>query len=99
MIDLSSLEGFEWDENNRTKNWVNHQVTTAECEEPFFNVPLVLADDLSHSQDEKRYYLLGQTDMGRRLFIAFTVRNSRIRVVSARDMSRKERKKYDEITS
>lgn len=88
MIDLSSIDKFEWDDGNRTKNWVRHQVSTTECEEVFFNLPLLLADDAQHSQIERRYYVLGQTNGGRQLFIAFTVRINKIRVVSARDMSR-----------
>jgi uncharacterized protein len=97
MIDLNDLEGFEWDEGNRTKNWVKHQVSTAECEEVFFNLPLLLAADASHSQVEQRYYVLGQTDAGRHLFMAFPVRASLIRVISARDMSREEKQKYEQI--
>ncbi|MCO6453343.1 MAG: BrnT family toxin [Caldilineales bacterium] len=96
MIDLNQIEGFEWDDGNQTKNWVGHQVSTTECEEVFFNLPLLLVDDIRHSQVEKRCYVLGQTNADRRLFIAFTVRTKRIRVISARDMSRKERQKYAE---
>jgi len=99
MIDLSSLAGFEWDDGNQTKNWEKHQVTTTECEEVFFNVPLLLADNVNHSQDEKRYYVLGQTNAGRRLFISFTTRSDQIRVISARDMSRKEREAYAKTNS
>ena len=99
MINLDNITGFEWDDGNRTKNWVNHQVSTAECEEVFFNLPLLLADDAQHSQKEKRYYVLGQTNVGRRLFIAFTVRADQVRVISARDMSRKERQIYAKTNS
>ncbi len=94
MIDLSSLNGFEWDEGNQTKNWIRHQVSPPECEEVFFNLPLLLADDVQHSQDEKRFYVLGQTNAERKLFISFTNRTNKIRVISARDMSRKERQVY-----
>ncbi len=99
MVDHSNVDGFDWDDNNRDKNWISHQVMPAECEEAFFNLPLVLAHDVRHSHEEIRYFLLGQTNAGRRLFIAFTVRENSIRVVSARDMSRKERQKYEESTS
>lgn len=99
MIDLSKIDKFEWDDGNRTKNWVKHQVSTTECEEVFFNLPLLLADDSQHSQVEKRYYVLGQTNSGRQLFIAFTVRANKVRVISARDMNRKERQKYAETNS
>ncbi|MBE2223969.1 MAG: BrnT family toxin [Anaerolineae bacterium] len=94
MVDLSKVDGFEWDDSNRAKNWEKHQVATAECEEVFFNLPLLLAHDTRHSQDEKQFYGLGQTNAGRHLFIAFTMRTDKIRVISARDMNDKERQAY-----
>jgi uncharacterized protein len=99
MIDLSAITGFDWDDNNREKNWEKHGVLAGECEEVFFNLPLLLQPDLSHSQKEPRYYVLGQTIAGRRLFIAFTIRGEKIRVISARDMSKKERSIYEQINS
>jgi uncharacterized protein len=96
MIDVNALDGFEWAEGNRAKNWERHQVSTAECEEIFFNLPLLMHEDIKHSQQEPRYYVLGKTDAGRRLFIVFTVRGTKIRVISARPMNRKERQLYDE---
>ncbi|MCI0387992.1 MAG: BrnT family toxin [Acidobacteria bacterium] len=92
--ELLECTGFEWDEGNKDKNWTSHQVTSAECEEIFFNQPLIVADDTLHSEEENRHYALGQTNAGRLLFIVFTIRNKLIRVISARDMSRKERKVY-----
>ncbi len=83
MFDIDSLDGFEWDDGNLTKNWDRHQVSSAEYEEVFLNVPLLLADDVKHSVNESRYYALGQTDGGRPLFITFAVRGTRIRVLSA----------------
>ncbi len=91
---LLECAGFDWDEGNRDKNWISHQVTSSECEEIFFNQPLVVADDVSHSKDENRYYVLGQTNAGRLPFLVFTIRTKLIRVISARDMGRKERKEY-----
>ena len=99
MIDLSHITGFDWDENNREKNWKKHQVLAGECEEVFFNLPLLLEADPPHSQKELRYYVLGHTIAGRRLFIAFTIREDKIRVISARDMSKKERSIYEQINS
>ncbi len=99
MVDLSSLTGFDWDEGNRDKNWITHQVSISECEEAFFNFPLLLQPDLAHSSTEARYFVLGQTNAGRYLFIAFTVRNDKIRVISARNMSKKERAAYGKTTS
>lgn len=95
-IKISNCEGFEWDEGNIEKNWLKHQVSKYECEEVFFNHPLLTAGDPKHSKSEQRYYVLGQTDLGRLLFMAFTIRNGKIRVISARDMSRKEKRKYYE---
>ena len=89
---LSECRGFEWDEGNADKNWTKHRVSPLECEQVFLNLPLVIADDPQHSQVESRYYALGQTDAGRRLFVVFTIRADRIRVISARDMNRKERR-------
>jgi uncharacterized DUF497 family protein len=99
MIDLSRMAGFEWDENNREKNWEKHGVLASECEEAFFHLPLLLQPDLAHSQKEPRYYVLGQTAAGRHLFIVFTIREDQIRVISARDMSKKERNIYEQINS
>jgi hypothetical protein len=86
--------GFDWDDGNRQKNWPRHKVAWWECEEVFFNQPLYIFQDQNHSMAEERYYLLGKTHNHRFLFIVFTRRSSRIRVISARDMSRKERKVY-----
>ena len=93
---ISTCEGFEWDEGNSDKNWYLHQVTDSECEEVFFNLPLLVAPDIKHSQDEPRYYVLGRTETDRWLFIAFVVRNKRIRVISARDMNDREARIYAE---
>ena len=90
----SQCEGFQWDDGNINKNWLKHKVSPAECEQLFFNRPLIIQDDIEHSEVEKRFYALGKTDSKRTLFIAFTVRNKLIRVISARDMSRKEREIY-----
>ena len=89
------IEGFEWDEGNKKKNWERHQVTVRECEEAFFNKPLVVLKDEKHSQKEIRYIALGQTNQIRRLYIVFTIRKSLIRVVSARNQSKKERNLYE----
>lgn len=92
---LARCTGFAWDEGNVLKNWMKHRVTAAECEQIFFNRPLVVTEDVEHSQAEERLYGLGQTDAGRMLLVVFTVRRNLIRVVSARDMSKNERKEYE----
>lgn len=91
---LADCAGFEWDEHNTDKNWRKHRVSPEECEEVFFNRPLVVRGDTEQSKREPRYYSLGQTDSGRLLFVVFTVRGHLVRVISARDMSRKERAVY-----
>lgn len=93
-MDFSKLSGFDWDKGNSDKNWLKHGVTPFECEQVFFNQPLTVAPDEAHSQKEIRFYVLGQTDMERLLFVVFTVRRNLIRVVSARDMSRSEKEVY-----
>jgi len=93
-VSISKFDGFDWDDGNIKKNWLTHSVTPQEAEQVFFNVPLIIADDEKHSRDEKRFFVLGQTDENRPLFIAFTVRRCHIRIISARYMNRKERRVY-----
>ena len=88
--------GFDWDDGNSEKNWILHQVSRNESEQVFFNAPIVVGDDISHSQSEKRWFLLGKTDTNRLLFVVFTVREELIRVISSRVMSKKERRIYHE---
>ena len=94
---LARCTGFQWDRHNAGKNWERHRVAVPECEDVFFNAPLVIREDAKHSQREPRFYCLGQTDAGRLLFVVFTIRGTLIRVISARDMSRKEREVYRQL--
>lgn len=87
---------FDWDTGNKEKNLVKHRVKYQECEQVFFNKPLHILKDKKHSQKEKRYLAVGKTKKRRQLFISFTIRNKRVRVISARDLSKKERKIYDQ---
>ena len=91
---LDSCTGFDWDDENAHKNWERHRVTPEEAEDVFFNEPLVVRSDVRHSKREKRHYALGQTGGGRLLFVAFTIRRSLLRVISARDMNERERDVY-----
>lgn len=88
------LSGFEWDEGNRDKN-LKHRVHGWECEQIFFNEPLVILEDPKHSVSENRFAAFSHTDAGRRLVVVYTMRSGRVRVISARDMSKKERKFYE----
>ncbi len=94
---LQKCTGFDWDKGNKDKNWLKHRVSNSECEQIFFNRPLIVHFDERHSDKEDRFYALGHTDIGRMLFIVFTIRGTKIRVISARDMNRKERKIYRKL--
>ncbi len=98
MFDLDKLVGFDWDEGNKQKNWERHEVDYKECEEVFFNKPLLISEDTKHSSQEKRYHVLGRSDAGRTLFLVFTIRNNKVRIISGRDQSRKERRIYEQRT-
>jgi uncharacterized DUF497 family protein len=93
----AGLDGFEWDEGNSAKNWLRHEVQQAEAEEALLNTPLVVNASHKHGATEPRYIALDQTDAGRLLTVVFTVRGSRIRVISARSMSKPERKVYGQV--
>jgi uncharacterized protein len=89
---------FEWDEGNARKNLKRHDVTAQEIEEAFFDPDKKLLEDPLHSGTEERHILLGQTREGRALFVAFTMRDQKIRAISARDLNRRERSLYEEET-
>ena len=91
---LADCTGFQWDAGNDTKNWDRHCVSRLECEQIFFNQPLIIKRDTGHAKTESRYYALGRTDYDRFLFAAFTVRANKIRIISARDMTRAETTRY-----
>jgi uncharacterized DUF497 family protein len=97
MIDLAKITGFNWDGGNARKN-AKHGVCMAEAEQVFFNSPLLLLADAKHSQGEPRFHALGRTDESRPRHITFTLRvaGEKIRVISARDMHRKERSIYEQ---
>jgi uncharacterized protein len=97
--ELAEATGFEWDRGNSDKNWESHRVTRAEAEQVFFNRPVLIMPDLEHSQTEPRYALLGRTNDGRLLTEVFTLRGTAIRVISARDMHRRERRFYEQASS
>jgi uncharacterized protein len=97
MIDPDRIAGFEWDDGNRRKSEDKHDVSPGEAENIFFNDPLIIAEDDKHSGSEQRFNALGRTIENRLLHVTFTLRKNEtlIRVISARDMNRKERKVYE----
>ena len=94
--EFEDIAGFQWDEGNADKNRITHNVENWQCEQVFFNSPLLIPGDLKHSATEKRWAAFGQTDDGRLLAVVFTKRRNLIRIISARDMNRKERRFYEE---
>ena len=89
-------KSFDWDEGNINKNWDKHRVHHLECEEVFFNEPIITKAEKRGIPQEERVSALGVTNEGRFLFVVSTIRRGRIRVISARDMNKKERKIYHE---
>lgn len=97
-IDFNELEGFDWNQGN-LEHIKKHNVKKEECEEIFFNKPLKVNEDKKHSSEkETRFEAFGKTNEERNLFLVFTVRKNRIRVISARDQNRKERSEYEKET-
>src|SRR5262245_51910094 len=98
MMDFHLIVGFDWAAGNMDKSVDKHCVLPSDSEQIFFNEPLLLAADLKHSVKEQRFHALGCTDEGRLLHITFTLRQDEtlIRVISARDMNRKERANYEQ---
>lgn len=95
---FENIIGFEWDKFNKDKNFLKHSVANGECEEVFFDDDKKLFKDALHSRLEKRYIFIGKTKRKRLLFIVFTVRNNFIRIISARDLNKKERRLYEKTT-
>ena len=98
MADLSQIVGFDWDDGNRLKSTKKHFVSQAEAEQVFADIRPVVADDVKHNQVEARFHAMGRTADSRLLHVTFTLRQSltRIRVISARNMNRKERAIYEQ---
>ncbi len=95
---IENIIGFDWDKGNIDKNYIKHNVHWTECEEVFFNEPIIVENDIKHSsKNEVRYFVVGKTNSGRKLFLVHTIRNNKIRVISARDMNKKEREIYEKI--
>lgn len=96
MAKLPSPIAFDWDEGNIEKNWKKHGVYQKEAEEMFTNQPLKIYEDIKHSQIEDRFTALGITNHNRKLNLVFIIRNEKIRIVSARNQSKKERRLYED---
>ena len=93
---FQDIEGFQWDDANSSKNWTRHKVSQTEAEQVFLNRPVVVAAPRLGA--ETRWFAFGRTDVNRLLTVVFTIRNPWLRVISARPMSRAERKRYVQTT-
>jgi len=94
--EFDQFGGFDWDKGNIDKNLIKHNIENWECEQIFFNEPLIILNDSKHSFFEERWAAFGKTDTGRLLIVIFAKRGKLLRVISARDMNRRERKFYEE---
>ena len=93
---FKDIQGFDWDNGNLNKNLIKHNVTWQEAEAGFRNRPIIILEDIKHSDKETRYTLYGKTDEDRKITIIFTLRKNYFRIVSARDQSKFERRLYDQ---
>ena len=100
MIDWSKITGFDWDAGNERKSEEKHGVSKVEAEQVFLNKPLLMVEDKKHSKSEPRFHALGRTSNSRLLHITFTLRanSTKVRIISARNMHRKERAVYEQNT-
>jgi uncharacterized DUF497 family protein len=96
-LSIEDISSFDWDDGNIYKNEKKHGLKWQLIEEVFFNEPLLLLEDLKHSENECRCFALGQTDDGGYFFVVFTKREEKIRVISARPMNKKERTVYEKV--
>ena len=97
MIGFDEVIGFEWDKGNITKNPSKHQIHNHQSEEIFLDEDLLTIEDIKHSQKENRQIAIGKTFDKTLLFIVFTIRNKKIRIISARKAKQKEKKAYEQL--
>ena len=94
---LTKFAEFDWDEAN-ILHIAKHNVTPEEAEEIFSDKNNVFMEDVNHSIVEKRFLIIGKTRKGRLLYQVFTKRGNKIRVISSRNINRKEVKLYEKKT-
>ena len=99
MIHLPDPIEFQWDSGNMDKNFTKHNLTTKQIEEAFLGERPHIMEDIRHSLAEKRYMLWNTSMVGQYLSIIFTIRSSKVRVISARPMNKKERSAYEKTKS
>ena len=95
IIDLPRPLQFEWDEANKKKVWKKHKISVEECEEAFAADEIFSQPDELHSNKESRYILISKTKKLKYLFIVYTLRKNKVRVISDRSMHIKEQEFYE----
>lgn len=96
MLDLQKPYEFDWDQGNVVKNLLKHQIECRQTEEAFIDDDSLVGDDLKHSSVENRFLLIGKDHEGNVLYIVFTQRRNKVRIISARIASKKERRFYEQ---
>ena len=96
MLDLGKIKRFEWDKGNIDKSYIKHGITPNEAEEIFLDKDILLLEDIKHSEKEARFEAIGKITKGDILFLAFTIRKDKIRIISARKANQKERRRYEQ---
>ncbi|MDD4136145.1 MAG: BrnT family toxin [Candidatus Shapirobacteria bacterium] len=94
MINFEKIDGFDWDGGNIDKNLIKHNVTCQEAEEIFLDTESFNYDDKKHSVSEERLIKIGRSFSGRILVAYYTVRKNKIRIISVRDVDKKEKNLY-----
>lgn len=92
MIELNDIVGFEWNKGNKDKNFDRHKVTIKEAEEVFNSQPYIVLR--TAYLNEERFQMFGESKE-RLLTTIFTIRKNKIRIISSRDMSKKQRDFYE----
>lgn len=95
MLDLRKIRGFEWDKGNVEKNYEKHGITPKEAEKVFLDDNLQVEPDVEHQEIEERFVAIGKIQENKVLFVVFTIRKDKVRVISARIADKKERRIYD----
>lgn len=96
MSDRRKIKNFEWDEGNINKSYQKHGITPNEAEEVFLDQDILISESIKYAETEKRFEAIGRITKGDILFLAFTIRGNKIRIISARKANIKERIKYEQ---
>lgn len=86
---------FEWDDNKAESNALKHGITFDEAVTVFADPDLLFTEDSRHSQGEEREWAIGETENGSIVVVVFTMRDEQIRIISAREATKKERQRYE----